>query len=321
MAGLLAVIFLAVLIGILAIGTALDSRSSRARTIRERLKAVDSAQQRNPSPEMAILRDELLSGIPVLNRVLGRWSRSSRLQLLLEQADLKLRAGKFILMCACAAGASAFFMLALTRNLLFAVLGLLLGACLPVWVVFLLRKRRFRKFETVFPQAIELLVRSARAGHPFTSSLEMIATEMSEPIAGEFRRVYEEQKFGLPIRDALLNLAVRVPIIDVKFFITSVMLQRETGGNLAEILDKLAYVIRERFRLLRQVRVYTAQGRLTMMILMSLPPGLVLLWCVINPVFIKPLLTDPMGHFLIGAGLTLQFIGFLFIRKIIEIKV
>jgi len=321
MAGLLAVIFLAVLIGILAIGTALDSRSSRARTIRERLKAVDSAQQRNPSPEMAILRDELLSGIPVLNRVLGRWSRSSRLQLLLEQADLKLRAGKFILMCACAAGASAFFMLAITRNLLFAVLGLLLGACLPVWVVFLLRKRRFRKFETVFPQAIELLVRSARAGHPFTSSLEMIATEMSEPIAGEFRRVYEEQKFGLPIRDALLNLAVRVPIIDVKFFITSVMLQRETGGNLAEILDKLAYVIRERFRLLRQVRVYTAQGRLTMMILMSLPPGLVLLWCVINPVFIKPLLTDPMGHFLIGAGLTLQFIGFLFIRKIIEIKV
>jgi len=321
MAGLLAVIFLAVLIGILAIGTALDSRSSRARTIRERLKAVDSAQQRNPSPEMAILRDELLSGIPVLNRVLGRWSRSSRLQLLLEQADLKLRAGKFILMCACAAGASAFFMLALTRNLLFAVLGLVLGACLPVWVVFLLRKRRFRKFETVFPQAIELLVRSARAGHPFTSSLEMIATEMSEPIASEFRRVYEEQKFGLPIRDALLNLAVRVPIIDVKFFITSVMLQRETGGNLAEILDKLAYVIRERFRLLRQVRVYTAQGRLTMMILMSLPPGLVLLWCVINPVFIKPLLTDPMGHFLIGAGLTLQFIGFLFIRKIIEIKV
>jgi len=321
MAGLLAVIFLAVLIGILAIGTALDSRSSRARTIRERLKAVDSAQQRNPSPEMAILRDELLSGIPVLNRVLGRWSRSSRLQLLLEQADLKLRAGKFILMCACAAGASAFFMLALTRNLLFAVLGLVLGACLPVWVVFLLRKRRFRKFEMVFPQAIELLVRSARAGHPFTSSLEMIATEMSEPIAGEFRRVYEEQKFGLPIRDALLNLAVRVPIIDVKFFITSVMLQRETGGNLAEILDKLAYVIRERFRLLRQVRVYTAQGRLTMMILMSLPPGLVLLWCVINPVFIKPLLTDPMGHFLIGAGLTLQFIGFLFIRKIIEIKV
>src|SRR5215468_4482867 len=321
MAGLLAVIFLAVLIGILAIGTALDSRSSRARTIRERLKAVDSAQQRNPSPEMAILRDELLSGIPVLNRVLGRWSRSSRLQLLLEQADLKLRAGKFILMCACAAGASAFFMLALTRNLLFAVLGLVLGACLPVWVVFLLRKRRFRKFEMVFPQAIELLVRSARAGHPFTSSLEMISTEMSEPIAGEFRRMYEEQKFGLPMRDALLNLAERVPIMDVKFFVTSLMLQRETGGNLAEILEKLSYVIRERFRIVRQVRVYTAQGRLTMMILMSLPPGLVLLWCVINPVFIKPLLTDPMGHFLIGAGLTLQFIGFLFIRKIIEIKV
>ena len=148
-----------------------------------------------------------------------------------------------------------------------------------------------------------------------------MATEMSEPIGGEFRRVYEEQKFGLPMRDALLNLAVRVPIIDVKFFVTSVMLQRETGGNLTEILDKLAYVIRERFRLLRQVRVYTAQGRLTLMILMSLPPGLVLLWMVINPVFIKPLLTDPMGHFLIAVGVTMQLIGYFVIRRIIDIKV
>lgn len=321
MLGLTAIVFLAVLIGILAIGIAVDSRSSRARTLRQRLQGVDAAERRGPNPETALLRNELLSEIPALNRVLERWSRSSRLQLLLEQADLKLRAGKFLLISACAAGATAFLMLALTHNPLFALLGLLLGACIPLWVAFLLRKKRFRKFEALFPQAIELLVRSARAGHPFTSSLEMMATEMSEPIAGEFRRVYEEQKFGLPMRDALLNLAVRVPIIDVKFFVTSVMLQRETGGNLTEILDKLAYVIRERFRLLRQVRVYTAQGRLTLMILMSLPPGLVLLWMVINPVFIKPLLTDPMGHFLIGAGVTMQLIGYFVIRRIIDIKV
>src|SRR5215472_11897030 len=187
MTALFAVVFFATLIAILAIGTALDSRSSRARTIRERLRAVDSAERRSPSPETAILRDELLSGIPALNKLLGSWSRSSRLQILLEQADLKLRPGKFLLMCACSAGAGAFLLLAFTHILFFAVLGMALGAFLPFWVVFMLRRKRFRKFEALFPQAIDLLVRSTRAGHPFTTSLEMISTEMSEPIAGEFR--------------------------------------------------------------------------------------------------------------------------------------
>jgi tight adherence protein B len=195
------------------------------------------------------------------------------------------------------------------------------GAFLPLSYVLFLRRRRFKKFEEMFPQAIELLVRSTRAGHPFTTSIELIATELSEPIAGEFRRIYEEQKFGLPLRDALLNLAERVPIIDVKFFITALMLQRETGGNLAEILEQLSHVIRERFRILRQVRVYTAQGRLTMMILMAIPPGMVLFMSVTNPQFMKPLLTDPMGHFLIGMGVLLQAIGFFLIRRIIDIKV
>jgi tight adherence protein B len=205
--------------------------------------------------------------------------------------------------------------------LAFSFLGFLAGGALPIAYVFFLRRQRFKKFEAMFPQAIELLVRSTRAGHPFTTSMEMIATELAEPIAGEFRRIHEEQKFGLPIRDALLNLAERVPIMDVKFFVTSLMLQRETGGNLAEILEQLAHVIRERFKILRQVRVYTAQGRLTMIILMSLPPGLVLFMSVANPDFMKPLLTDPMGHFLIGLGLLLQTIGFFVIRRVIDIKV
>lgn len=321
MTGLLAIIFLSIVVAILALGTALDSRSSRARMLRERLRAVDAAEQRGPNAETGILRDELLSGIPALNKILGRWSRSPRLQLLLEQADLKLRPGKFLLMWACAAGTGGLAVLAFTGTVLFALLGFVISALLPLGWVLLLRQRRFRKFEALLPQTIDLLVRATRAGHPFTTSLEMIATEMSEPIAGEFRRVYEEQKFGLPVRDALLNLAIRVPILDVKFFVTSILLQRETGGNLAEILDKLSYVIRERFRIVRQVRVYTAQGRLTMMILMALPPGLVAIMALTNPDFIKPLFQDPMGHVLIVFGLTLQLIGFFLIRQIIEIKV
>jgi tight adherence protein B len=149
----------------------------------------------------------------------------------------------------------------------------------------------------------------------------MIANELAEPVAGEFRQLYEEQKFGLPVRDALVNLTERVPLVDVKFFVTAVMLQRETGGNLAEILDNLSHIIRERFKILRQVRVHTAQGRLTMVLLMALPPTIVVLMQILNPGFIQPLFTDPLGHTLIVAGITLQTLGYFVIRRIIRIQV
>jgi tight adherence protein B len=149
----------------------------------------------------------------------------------------------------------------------------------------------------------------------------MITGEISEPIAGEFRQLYEEQKFGMPVRDALMNLTERIPLVDVKFFVTAVMLQRETGGNLAEILDNLSYVIRERFKIQRQVRVYTAQGRLTMALLMGMPPIIVAVMLVLNPGFIRPLFADPIGHALVVGGITLQTVGYFVIRKIIRIQV
>ena len=160
-----------------------------------------------------------------------------------------------------------------------------------------------------------------RAGHAFTTALELIADELSEPVAGEFRTVFEEQKFGLPVREALLNFAERMPLVDVKFFVTAVMLQRETGGNLAEIMDKLSYVIRERFKIHRQVSVYTAQGRLTMMLLMGLPPALIIMMYFVNKDFIWVLFTDPIGKFLCVVGICLQILGYFMIRKIIRIRV
>jgi tight adherence protein B len=206
-------------------------------------------------------------------------------------------------------------------KLLFAWAGVLLGFFAPYAYASHRRTKRFAKFEEKFPEAIDTLARAVRAGHAFTTALEMIANEVAEPVAGEFRQLYEEQKFGLPVRDALLNLADRVPLVDVKFFITAVMLQRETGGNLAEILDNLSYVIRERFKILRQVRVHTAQGRLTMVLLMALPPTIVVIMMTINRGFIQPLFTDPLGHALIVGGITLQTIGYFFIRRIIRIQV
>ena len=215
-------------------------------------------------------------------------------------------------------GAAAFFA---GGSIMFGWAGVLLGFFVPYAYASHMRARRFQKFEEKFPEAIDTLSRAVRAGHAFTTALEMIANELAEPVAGEFRQLYEEQKFGLPVRDALVNLTERVPLVDVKFFVTAVMLQRETGGNLAEILDNLSYVIRERFKILRQVRVHTAQGRLTMVLLMALPPTIVVIMIMLNPGFIHPLFADPLGHILIVAGITLQTLGYFVIRRIIRIQV
>jgi len=314
-------VFLLVALIVFAAAWGLDQKKATARVLHERLASVQQAAARQPSPDLALLRDELLSEIPALNRLLSKSHRISRLQRFLSQADMTVRAGKFLLISMCVAATFALVGM-LWAHMLFAALILaVMGALIPFWYVSFRRSQRFHRFESLFPEAIELLARAVRAGHAFTTALELIANELNEPVSGEFRKLYEEQKFGLPVRDALLNLAERVPLVDVKFFVTAVMIQRETGGNLAEILDKLSYVIRERFKILRQVRVYTAQGRLTMMILMALPPGVCIIMMFTNPEFISVLFTDRIGHLLITIGLVLQTIGFFLIRRIINIKV
>lgn len=314
-------IFLLVVLLVFLFAWIMDQRRATARVLHERLSAVQQAAERQPSEELALLRDELLSEIPALNRLLSKSHRISRLQRFLSQADMKVRAGKFLLICALIGAALTVITLFWSGSIMLGIIAGVLGASLPFAYASNLRTRRFHSFEAMFPEAIDLLARAVRAGHAFTTALELIANELSQPVSGEFRKLFEEQKFGLPVRDALLNLAERMPIVDVKFFVTAVMLQRETGGNLAEILDKLSYVIRERFKVLRQVRVYTAQGRLTMLILMALPPILVIMLMFVNRSFISVLFTDPIGHVLLAIGIIFQTIGFFLIRKIIHIQV
>jgi len=298
-----------------------DQRSARARLIKERLANERKAPERAPEDELALLRDEQLSEIPALDTLLRRSSRISDLHKMLSQAGMDMRAGNFLGFSALAGVAGALITYILAKRADLAWLGLLVGFVLPYAYVSIQRSKRFAKFEELFPEAIDTLARAVRAGHAFTTALEMITNEVAEPIAGEFRQLYEEQKFGMPVRDALMNLTERVPLVDVKFFVTAVMLQRETGGNLAEILDNLSYVIRERFKIQRQVRVYTAQGRLTMALLMGMPPIIVIVMLVLNPSFIHPLFADPIGHTLLVAGIALQTIGYFVIRKIIRIQV
>jgi tight adherence protein B len=328
MLGLIAIlVFVVVALGVFAVASLLDQRSAQARLLRERLATVQEAASRAPSEELALLRDEMLSKIPALDNLLRRSSRISNLQPFLEQANLKIRAGNILVLCMVSAvalavaGFLAAGSLPPNQALLIAVVGLVLGGFLPYSYASYRRNKRFQKFEELFPEAIDTLARAVRAGHAFTTALELIANELTEPVASEFRKLFEEQKFGLPVRDALMNLAERMPLVDVKFFVTAVMLQRETGGNLAEILDNLSYVIRERFKIMRQVRVYTAQGRLTMMLLMGLPPVIVVTMLMTSPAFIHPLFADPIGHVLLVAGIVLQTLGYFVIRKIIQIQV
>src|SRR6476646_2502154 len=313
-------VFVVVALGVFVVASLLDERSSKARLLRDRLSTVQKSGEREPSQELALLRDEVLSKIPALDNLLRRSSSISNLQTLLEQADVKSRAGNVLLLCLLS-GAGLGLIVLLFGFPQFAWLGLLIGAFLPYSYANYKRSKRFEKFEELFPEAIDTLARAVRAGHAFTTALELIASEIAEPIASEFRKLFEEQKFGLPVRDALINLTQRVPLVDVKFFVTAVMLQRETGGNLAEILDNLSYVIRERFKIMRQVRVHTAQGRLTMVLLMSLPPVIVVTMHVMNPTFVQPLFDDPIGHMLIVVGITLQTVGYFVIRRIIQIQV
>jgi tight adherence protein B len=314
-------VFLVVALGAFFVFSVFDQRSARARLLRERLSDEHKSPERTPEEELALMRDEQLSQIPALDNLLRRSARVSAIQKMLAQGGLSMRAGNFLAVCVVSGIAATIIAYVLSHRVEIAWVALLVGFVLPYSFASYKRQKRFQKFDELFPEAIDTLARAVRAGHAFTTALEMITNEVSEPVASEFRQLYEEQKFGMPVRDALMNLTERVPSVDVKFFVTAVMLQRETGGNLAEILDNLSYVIRERFKIQRQVRVYTAQGRLTMALLMGMPPIIVVVMMALNPAFIRPLFSDPIGHTLLVGGITLQTVGYFVIRKIIRIQV
>ena len=314
-------VFVTVALVVFVAGSLADQRNARARLIKDRLATVQKTPEREPDEELALLRDEQFSKIPAFDTLLRRSERVSAIQDALLQAGMKFRAGNFLLLCVLCGVVAGLATVLYTRNPAIAWAALIIGGFLPYSVVSYRRQKRFERFEELFPEAIDTLARAVRAGHAFTTAIEMIFNEIAEPLATEFRKLFEEQKFGMPVRDALMNLTERVPLVDVKFFVTAVMLQRETGGNLAEILDNLSYVIRERFKIQRQVRVHTAQGRLTMALLMAMPPTVVTILLVFSPDFVRPLFYDPIGHALLVLSIALQTVGYFVIRKIIKIQV
>ncbi len=273
------------------------------------------------SDGVTILKQETLSSIPWLNDILRDVPGCLRLRLLIVQAGRTWSVATVIigslLASVLVAWVSSFFV----PIPVFVLLIALAVGSLPYVYLLVLRATRFRRFETILPEAIDLMSRALKAGHAVTSMIEMVAQETAEPVAGEFRIVFEEQNLGLPIREAILNLTRRIPLDDVRILATAMLVQKETGGNLAEIMDKTAFIMRERARLRGQLRIYTAQGRVTGVILCALPFIMFLLLNLVNHEYEKKLWTDPLGIHLIYAGLVMMAIGVLAIRKIINIEV
>lgn len=272
-------------------------------------------------PFNELFRDTKLSEVTWMEPLMARLPHSRDLQHLLEQADVTWRVGTFFLLTVGASLAMGLSGFVVTRLLIVGVGAAAFGATLPYIYVKRRKAKRLAAFEEHFPESIDLLGRAIRAGHAFSTGLQMVADESPEPLAGEFLRVFEEQKFGLAIEDSLLALADRIDLVDMRILVTALLIQREVGGNLAEILDKISYTIRERFTIQRQVRVYTAQGRFTGYLLAVLPIGVGFLIFMLNQEYMMILIREPTGRLMMTVAGLLQVMGFFVIRKIIHIEV
>lgn len=274
--------------------------------------------------ETTILKDGRDGDGDPLGRFINKFNVTRKLQALIQQAGLDWTVNRLLILTCVGIVAGALLGLKF-KILLFplassAGLALLFGS-LPYIYVVRKRTKRIGMFEEQFPEALDFLARAMRAGHAFSVSLEMLADESPEPLSREFRQVFNEQNLGAPIEVALQNLAKRVPLLDVSFFVSAVMLQKETGGNLAEILTKLAYVIRERFRLKGQVKAASAHGRITGLVLTIMPIVLMFALLIVAPGYLQGMAKDPDGKWIILGAVIGQFLGYYFIRRIINIKV
>jgi len=262
-----------------------------------------------------------ISSIPALQKLLTKGRFAKNLERLVERSGLSITVGQLLLGSLFLGGLFYLVAYAMTRaTLLSAAIGLAAGF-LPTAGVRFAANRRIAKFEEFFPEAIDLIARAMRAGHAFTTGLGMVADEVPDPVRTEFRLLHDRQNFGMPLNDAMKSFAERVPLLDARFFVTAVLTQRESGGNLSEVLDSLAALIRDRFRLRRQVRTLSAHGRITGWVLGCLPFAIGGLLFVVSPQYITTLFTDPLGQRMVmGAGV-LQVFGFYVMGRIVNIEI
>jgi tight adherence protein B len=314
-------IFFIVLIATFAVMALVTEPSKTDKLIHSRLVSLDrSASSSVGSDEPGIVREISFSTIPAFDKFLRHNRFAVGLQLMIQQCDLQWTVGRIVfgtlvLVCVGALLGNWWIM----TGLLGWLPGLALGA-LPYIYIRWKRNIRCRKFNQLLPDAIDLMSRGLRAGQALTASVETVAQECEDPVRSEFQRAADEQSFGLPFREAMLNLSRRVPVPDLQFLVTAILVQKETGGNLAQILDKTSQVIRERVRVAGQMRVRSAQGRLTGWILCSLPFAIFILLNVLNPGYGRILFETPEGQKLMSYAGGMMLIGILLIRKVVKVK-
>ena len=299
-------------------------KSSEVQKIKERLSGTYKSKKTKVAKDapQSVIRTPGVSPSRLAQALVDKYRMGPKILRFLEQAGLYWAPARLVHLCLVAfvCGTAAAWLMAPFPHE-FSILGGLVAAAGPIFYVRFKRKSRLKKFEEVFPDTLEFISRSMRAGHAFSVSLEMIYREFEEPVAGEFRRTFEENNLGLPIEVALEKLAGRVPSLDVHFFVSAVLLQKRTGGNLAEILDKLAYVIRERFKLRGRIRAVSAHGKMTATALSAIPIAVGVLMFFANPDYVQFFFKDPIGNIMLGAAVGLQLIGYGIMKKIVKIEV
>ena len=272
-------------------------------------------------PDNTVVKTKADGALPGMDRLMSGTRVGSWLSRLIEQSGVNTTASS-IGVISVGLGIAAGLMTALFfPNPLAAVFAGVFGMVCPTLWLMHRRGARLKKFEEHFPEALDLLSRAIRAGHAFQTAMGMVADELPEPVGPEFKKTFDQQNYGLPLREALNDMAERINLLDVKFFVTAVAIQRDTGGNLAEILDNLGHVVRERFKIRRQVRVHTAHGRFTGYVLLGLPAALAIALSFINPDHMRMLFREPMGQMMLMSAIVMQTIGFFWIRQVIKIEV
>jgi len=290
------------------------------RQLEQRLKAVNDVDAESPGATTVVLSQAPASALPGMDRLI-KTSAGSWLSTLIEQSGVAVGPGTVVMLSVLAGVGVGLVTMLFAPAWQFAVMAGAFGLTLPILWLKIMRGKRMRKFEEQFPEALDLLSRAIRAGHAFQSAMGMVADELPAPVGVEFKKSFEQQNYGLPLKEALNGLSERMPLMDVRFFVTAVAIQRETGGNLAEILDNLAHVVRERFKILRQVRVHTAHGRFTGYVLLGLPAALAVALMFISPDHMRTLFTVKMGQTMVMGAIVMQTLGFIWIRKVIKIEV
>jgi tight adherence protein B len=293
-------------------------RDPEKRAVLRRLRGLPST---DANEIIDIMRKSMLSEVPWLNRMLLSFRWTDKLNRLLEQADTQYTLGVFVLLSVVIASAGYLIGAWLTSNQLISIFSALILGMTPFFYIYSKKKRRMEKFQRQLPDALDLIARALKAGHAFTGGLRMVAEELGDPIGTEFEKTLNEINFGVGVPEALKSLPNRVDCPDLKFFITSVLIQRETGGNLAEILGKIAYLIRERFKLQNRVQVLAAEGKLSAIILIAIPFVIAFALALLNPEYIRTLVIDPIGKILVTFAFLMMIIGIFVMKKMIQIKV